>query len=86
MAVAKLRKIGGSTMVAIPPALLEQLELGPEQQIELIVEGEQIVMRRRKRPKYKLADLLAQCDYTIPMSAEEREWLDMPSVGREIVD
>ena len=45
-----------------------------------------IQLRCRKRPKYKLADLLAQCDYTIPMSAEEREWLDMPSVGREIVD
>jgi hypothetical protein len=32
----------------------------------------------------ELDGLLAQCNPTAPISAEEREWLDAPAVGREI--
>jgi hypothetical protein len=35
------------------------------------------------RPRYTLNELLARCDFSIPMSAEDREWLDAPAVGRE---
>jgi len=38
------------------------------------------------KPKYTIEQLLAQCDFSQPMSAEDREWLDAPSVGREIWD
>jgi mRNA interferase ChpB len=33
--------------------------------------------------KYRLADLIAQCDPNIPLTQEDREWLDSPAVGRE---
>jgi antitoxin ChpS len=36
------------------------------------------------RAVYTLDELLAQCDGTIPISDEDREWLNAPSVGREI--
>lgn len=32
-----------------------------------------------------LRSLLAQCDHTLPPSVEEREWLDSPAVGRELI-
>jgi hypothetical protein len=31
----------------------------------------------------RLAARLAKCDFSIPMTAEEREWLDAPTVGNE---
>lgn len=63
MPSAKLRKVGGSTMLAIPPALANELRLGPGANVDLTVDdGKLIVKPARKR--YKLADLLAQCDHS----------------------
>lgn len=41
------------------------------------------VMPAKREGKYRLADLIAQCDSTAPLSDEDREWLDSPSAGRE---
>jgi antitoxin ChpS len=38
----------------------------------------------KPRPRYTLAELLAASDYSQPLPAEEREWLDAPPVGREL--
>lgn len=84
MTYSTLRKVGGSIMVAVPPALLDQLHLEAGAMVGLAVEGDQLILKPA-RPRYKLADLLAQCDYSLPMSDEEREWLDAPAVGRELI-
>jgi len=39
--------------------------------------------RKPRKGRYSLADLLAQCDLNAPMTDEDRDWLDAPSVGRE---
>jgi antitoxin component of MazEF toxin-antitoxin module len=36
-----------------------------------------------RKGRYSLAELLAQCDATAPLSEEDRAWLDAPAVGRE---
>ncbi|MGO4574115.1 AbrB/MazE/SpoVT family DNA-binding domain-containing protein [Microvirga sp. 2TAF3] len=82
MAVARLRKVGGSTMVAIPPALLEEAHLSPEGSVDLSVEDGRIVMMPARK-KYTLAELLDQCDPAASLSQDEREWLDAPSAGME---
>src|SRR5437016_4303828 len=33
--------------------------------------------------RYRLAELIAQCDSNAPLSSEDRAWLDDPPVGRE---
>ena len=71
-------------MVAVPPAILDQLHLEAGATVGLAVEGDQIILRPT-RPHYKLADLLAECDYSLPLSEEEREWLDAPAVGGELI-
>lgn len=38
-----------------------------------------------ERLRYKLAKLLAESDYSQPQPAEEREWIDAPAVGRELL-
>lgn len=35
------------------------------------------------KPRYTLAELLAQCDFDRPITDEDREWLDAHPVGRE---
>jgi hypothetical protein len=37
------------------------------------------------RPRYTLDELLDASEYTYPLSPEEREWVDSPPVGREII-
>ena len=32
-----------------------------------------------------MAELLAASDYSQPQTAEEREWVDAPAVGRELI-
>lgn len=86
MLTGKLKKVGGSTMVAIPPAVLDQLGLKADAKVELAVEGDRLVIAKAKRRKYTLDELIAQCDPSVPVGADEREWLDAPSVGREKID
>ncbi len=38
---------------------------------------------RRRKGRYRLADLVAQCDSTAPFSEEDKAWLDAPGAGRE---
>ena len=37
----------------------------------------------RRRGRYKLEDLIAQCDLNAPLTEEGRAWFDGPPVGRE---
>ena len=39
----------------------------------------------KKRPRYTLAQLLADTDYSRPILTEDREWIDAPRVGRELI-
>ena len=39
----------------------------------------------RFQPRYQLSELLATSDYSKPQTTENREWVDAPSVGGELV-
>jgi antitoxin ChpS len=83
MATAKLRTLGGSTVLAIPPALLAQLGLTAGGRLDIVIDGDKLVLRKaeRVRPRYTLAELLAQCE---PGPFElDHEWLNAPAVGAE---
>lgn len=83
MRTATLRQSGGSVIVSLPKAALEKLGLKPDDAVEIDVEGDRIVIRRRRRGRIGLAARLAMCDFSQPMTDEEREWVDTPDVGRE---
>jgi antitoxin ChpS len=83
MPTARLRTLGGSAIVAIPPALLSQIGLAAGGKIEISLEGDALILRKpaRVKPRYTLAELLAQCE---PGPFEvDREWMDAPAVGNE---
>jgi antitoxin ChpS len=83
MATAKLRKVGGSTMVAIPPGMLDTLNLSASNSVDLSLESGALVVRPARK-RYTLDSLLAECKPVRRRSGEEQAWLDAPRVGREI--
>ncbi len=85
MHITSLRKVGGSVMLAVPPALLELLHLKAGASVGLAVDGGRLVVVSSQRPRYSLAELLAASDYSHDPSPEEREWLDAPALGKEIL-
>lgn len=85
MHTTNLRKVGGSVMLAVPAALLDQLHLQVGATVGLAVVRGRLVVEPKPRPRYTLAELLAASDYSQPQAAEEREWVDSPSVGGELL-
>ncbi len=85
MHTTNLRKVGGSVMLALPPAILELLHLRAGSTVGVAVDGGRLVIEPKPRPRYTLAELLAASDYSEPQPPEEREWVDAPAVGRELI-
>jgi antitoxin ChpS len=54
----KLRKVGGSVMLAIPPAVLDMLQLQPGEAVGLSVDAGHLVVDPQVRPHYTLDELL----------------------------
>lgn len=81
----KLRKVGGSIMLTVPTAFLDQLHLQTGATVGLTVDHGCLVINPRPRPRYTLARLLADSDYSQPRPAAEREWDDAPAVGGELL-
>jgi len=60
MHTTSLRKVGGSVMLAIPPALLDILHLRPGAKVGIAVESGRLVVEPQPRRRYTLDELLAQ--------------------------
>jgi antitoxin MazE len=73
-----LQKWGNSVGVRLPKPMLEQVGLREGSKVDVVVEGNHLVIRR---PRLKLADLLAQC------KPENRpDPIDFgPPVGKELI-
>jgi len=85
MHTTNLRKVGGSIMLVIPPAFLDQLLLQAGSAVGISISDGQLVVHPQPKPRYTLAELLAASDYSQPQPAEEREWVDTPAVGGELI-
>jgi antitoxin ChpS len=84
MHTTNLRKVGGSVMLAIPPAILKLLHLEAGSKVGLSVDGERLVIQPQPKPRYTLDELLAQCEPAAAITEENRAWLDLPPTGREL--
>jgi antitoxin ChpS len=81
----RLRKVGGSVMLAIPKAMLNALDLAPDSSVGLSIEAGKLVVDPKKRRRYSLDELLAQCKPSGRRSREDRDWQMGPPVGRELI-
>ena len=78
-----LRKYGNSTVLALPPAVLKELGLKAGQAMTLAATPDGRITLMAKR-RYKLADLIAQCDLKAPPPADLDPWNRARPVGREV--
>ncbi|HEY8096755.1 MAG TPA: antitoxin [Methylobacter sp.] len=85
MYTTSLRKVGGSIMMAVPPALLDMLHIGAGTTVGIEIDHGRLVVEPQLRPRYTLDELLAQCDASAPMSDEDHAWLDSGPVGNELL-
>jgi antitoxin ChpS len=93
MAAIKLRKVGGSVTVAIPPHILEALALRAGSEVDVSVDQGRVVLVAAKLAtqtgRIGLAARLAMCDLTLKLSPEEQAEIDaweyMKPVGREVI-
>ena len=85
MHTTNLRKVGGSVMLAVPPAFLDQLHLQAGAMVGLAIDHGRLVVEPKPRPRYTLAELLAASDYSQPLSVQDREGIDAPAVGGELI-
>jgi antitoxin ChpS len=87
MHTTNLRKVGGSVMLAVPPAILDMLHLEVGTTVGLAVDGDRLLIRSvqpQTRPKYTLDEPLSQCDPDAEMTEEDRIWLNLAPVGKEL--
>jgi antitoxin MazE len=76
--VVTLQKWGNSIGVRLPQPMLEQVGLQEGSQVEVLAEGDHLVIQRKR---LKLADLLAQCK-----PGNRPDPIDFgPPAGREII-
>ena len=85
MHTTHLRKVGGSVMLAVPPALLDILRLRPGVQVGIAIESGRLVVEPQQRPRYTLDELLAQCNPKAARAKEDREWPGNKPAGAEIL-
>ncbi len=85
MSKVTLRKSGGATIVSLPKAILEALDLDVGAELELSINDRQLVLTPVKK-KQTLEQLLADCDAkAFARTEEDEEWLASQPVGKELL-
>ena len=84
MHTTHLRKVGGSVMLAVPPAILDLLHLQAGATVGVAVADGCLLVDPKPRPRYTLAELLtaAEASGMYPLPAKEREWIDADEARR----
>ena len=59
MHTSNLRKVGGSVMLAVPPALLDVLQLTAGAKVGMTVDNGRLIVEAVARPRYTMEELLA---------------------------
>lgn len=77
-----LRRAGGSLVMTVPKAFIDQNGLSEGSQVELHLNGKKMTVEAPVRPRYRLADLIAEMPEGLPCV---EGWDDMPPVGLENV-
>jgi len=77
-----IQKWGNSAAVRLPAALLEHLGITAGDQFEVDIRPDGLMLKPA-RPHYSLAELLAQCDASMPVTQDMADWDHTPSAGKE---
>jgi antitoxin ChpS len=77
-----LRRAGGSLVMTVPKSFIEQNNLQEGSKVELSLEGPLMTVNAPRKPRYKLADLMAEMPAgKLPMVDG---WDTLKPVGQEV--
>lgn len=82
MWTGKLKQVGGSIMVAIPPEVRKLLSLTPNRSVKMSVEKGNLVVKPGAG-RIGLQARLEMSNFSLPVSDEEKAWMTMGVVGAE---
>lgn len=77
-----LRRAGGSLVMTVPKAFIEQNQLQEGSKVELLLEGTRMTISALRKRRYKLEDLLAEMPGELP---RVEGWDAMTRVGKEVL-
>ena len=77
-----LRRAGGSLVMTVPKAFIEQNQLQEGSQVDLLLEGSRMTVHAASKRRYKLEDLLAEMPGRLPRA---KGWDAMRPVGKEVL-
>jgi antitoxin ChpS len=76
-----LRRAGGSLVMTVPKTFIEQNQLQEGSEVELNVVGMQMTVSALRKPRYKLADLMAEMPTKLP---RVHGWDEITDLGKEV--
>ncbi|HEY8057078.1 MAG TPA: AbrB/MazE/SpoVT family DNA-binding domain-containing protein [Terriglobales bacterium] len=85
MNTTHLRRVGGSTMLPVPATVLKALQLKAGARVQLQLEAGRLIVRPLPRPRYTLAELLAETPRPRRVAREDRVWTAGKAAGREVI-
>jgi len=94
MPTITLRQQGEALVFDMPQAFTYQLDLKSGSTLDVELDGSEMVVRlptvapdrsSQGRNRYTMDELLARGGYTRHLPPEQREWVDAPSTGRELI-
>ena len=77
-----LRRAGGSLVMTVPKAFIEQNQLQEGSQVDLLLEGARMTVNAPCKRRYKLDDLMAEMSGELP---RVEGWDAMRPVGKEVL-
>jgi antitoxin ChpS len=77
-----LRRAGGSLVMTVPKAFVEQNQLQEGAKVDLLLEGSRMTISVPRKPRYKLEELLAEMPGKLP---RVEGWDAMRPVGKEVL-
>jgi antitoxin ChpS len=80
-----IRKLGNSAGIILPAALLRSLHLSIGSSVTAEQVKGKLVLTPAIKPRYALAELVAQCDPKAAPPKDMQNWSSMSAVGRETV-
>ncbi len=80
-----IQKLGDSKAIIIPAALMRELGLDVNDEVEVKLENGRIVIELCNKPDYSLDELLAQCEpEAMVLDEESQVWLSDVFSNKEI--
>jgi len=77
-----LRRAGGSLVMTVPRAFVEQNQLQEGAKVDLLLEGSRMTISVPRKHRYKLEELLAEMPGKLP---RVEGWDAMRPVGKEVL-